>query len=73
MQLGFAAGVAADLAVVRGTDVRLVLIGALQISLLEREQREDVAWDHPARQAAEYLGTKGFFTDYAAGLDDPIP
>ncbi|WP_052429530.1 FAD-dependent oxidoreductase [Paenibacillus borealis] len=77
MQLGFAAGIAADLAIARDTDVRLVPIDALQISLLEREQRitcfEDVAWDHPARKAAEYLGTKGFFTGYAAGLDDPMP
>lgn len=77
MQLGFAAGIAADLAITRNTDVRLVPVDALQISLLDREQRityfEDVAWDHPARQAAEYLGTKGFFTAYAAGLDDPMP
>lgn len=77
MQLGFAAGIAADLAITRGAEVRHVPIDALQISLLDREQRityfEDAAWDHPARRAAEYFGTKGFFTSYAAGLDDPIP
>lgn len=77
MQLGFAAGIAADLAIAKDVNVRRVPIDALQVSLLESGQRityfEDVAWDHPARQAAEYFGAKGFFTTYAGGLDELMP
>ncbi|SFB58053.1 FAD dependent oxidoreductase [Cohnella sp. OV330] len=77
MQLGFAAGIAADLAIALGADLRHVPIDVLQTALLDGEQRityfEDVAWDHPARQAAEYFGTRGFFSSYTAGLDDPMP
>ncbi|SDD08197.1 FAD dependent oxidoreductase [Paenibacillus sp. UNCCL117] len=76
MQLGFAAGVAAELAVRLGTEVRRLPIDTLQAELLEENQRityfDDVEWSDPARKAAEYFGTKGFFSDYKASLAEPL-
>ena len=76
MQLGYAAGVAADLALRFGTQPRHVPVDTLQDELLMDGQRitffSDIPWDHKARPAAEYLGAKGFFTSYKARLDEPL-
>lgn len=76
MQLGFAAGVAADLSIAADVPVRAVPIDLLQDELLASGQRitffKDVAWSSEARAAAEYFGAKGFFTSYLAKLEEPI-
>jgi len=85
MALGEAAGTAAALALGRGVRVRDVPRGALQRALLEGGQVityfEDVA---PSRfagfeqqasglsEAAQFWGARGFFSHYAARLDDPL-
>ncbi|MDF2723480.1 MAG: hypothetical protein K0Q59_3155 [Paenibacillus sp.] len=76
MQIGFAAGVAADLAIARGYEVRALPIDWLQDALLAANQRltffADIAWDDPARAAAEYFGAKGLFPTYSAELSEPL-
>lgn len=76
MQLGFAAGLAADLSIAARIPVRHVPVDWLQDELLAAGQRitffSDVAWESEARVAAEYFGTKGFFSSYQAELDKPL-
>ena len=85
MALGEAAGTAAALALGRGVRVRDVPRGALQRALLDGTQVityfEDVAPDgfrgHEQQpeglsEAAQFWGARGFFTRYAARLDDPL-
>ncbi|MDE2869802.1 MAG: FAD-dependent oxidoreductase, partial [Chloroflexota bacterium] len=85
MALGEAAGVAAATSIERGVRVRDVPRGALQRALLAGGQVityfDDVA---PARfagfeqqvpglsEAAQFWGARGFFTRYAARLDEPL-
>ncbi len=77
MQLGFAAGVAADLSLALGLPVRELPVDLLQDELLAVGQLitffKDLPATHPARAAAEYFGTKGLFTGYEARLDEPMP
>jgi hypothetical protein len=76
MQIGFAAGIAAQLSIARGVTVRELSVDVLQDTLLAENQRityfDDVDWADPARKAAEYFGTKGFFTSYHALLSEPV-
>ena len=85
MALGEAAGTAAALALARGVRVRDVPRGALQRELLARGQVityfDDVApaefpgfEKQPAglSEAAQFWGARGFFSHYAARLDDTL-
>ncbi|MCY3957369.1 MAG: FAD-dependent oxidoreductase [Chloroflexi bacterium] len=85
MALGEAAGTAATLALERGTRVRDVPRGALQRELLAGGHVityfEDVApsgfsgYEQQAAglwEAAQFWGARGFFSHYAARLNDPL-
>ncbi|MBD2848604.1 FAD-dependent oxidoreductase [Paenibacillus sp. IB182496] len=76
MQLGYAAGVAADLALEADLPEREVDIDRLQDELLEQRQLimffEDVDPLSPAGRAIQYLGTKGAFTTEHAIPQAPI-
>jgi hypothetical protein len=76
MQLGFAAGIAADLSIKLEKSVRDLPVDLLQDELLETGQRityfEDVKWNDEVRIAAEYFGTKGFFTNNNGDLKEPL-
>ena len=77
MQLGYAAGVAADLLLrTPGAEFRTLCADRLQDELLADSQRismlSDVEWDHPARPAAEYFAAKGAFEGYEARLDEEV-
>lgn len=76
LQIGFAAGISASISISQQKSVRDISIDVLQDALIEKDQKlthyQDVTWDHPYRQAAEYFGTKGFFTSYTAKLDQPL-
>ncbi|TMV48304.1 FAD-dependent oxidoreductase [Paenibacillus mesophilus] len=73
MQLGFAAGVAADLSITSAAPVQQLCIDRLQDDLIEARQIityfRDVKADHEAHQAMQYFGTKSFFTGYEAKPD----
>lgn len=78
MQTGEAAGFAAALSVQNNvTPVKLDPDVLLQ-TLVERKQYvsffndSGAADDHPATAAAQFFGTKGFFADYDARLDEPV-
>lgn len=77
MQLGYAAGVAADLTVRRsGATFRELCVDTLQDELLADSQRiamlDDVVWSDPARPAAEYFAAKGVMETYEARLEEAI-
>lgn len=76
MQLGFAAGTAADLSLRWTVSPRDLPVDVLQDALLAGGQRitffDDVPWEHPARIAVEYFGTKGLFTENSARLGEAM-
>lgn len=76
MQIGFAAGVAADVSLTTGKTVRDLSINRLQDELLEENQVimyfKDVQWGTEVSRAVQYFGAKGFFTDYTADINEPI-
>lgn len=76
MQLGYAAGVAADLTAWSGAMFRELCVDTLQDELLANNQRiamlDDVAWSDPARPAAEYFAAKGVMETYEARLEEAI-
>ncbi|WP_051946113.1 FAD-dependent oxidoreductase [Verrucomicrobium sp. BvORR106] len=78
MQLGESAGFAAALAVKGQTTpgqldseavIRKLAANRVMISFFNDVE---VTADHPAIAAAQYFGTKGFFADYHARLDEPL-
>lgn len=74
MQIGFAAGVAADFSLSTGTEIRDVDIDALQDELLEDRQLITYFTDSKPgmafNRAAQYFGSKGMIaSDYTAGLE----
>ncbi|MCX7825859.1 MAG: FAD-dependent oxidoreductase, partial [Verrucomicrobiae bacterium] len=78
MQTGEAAGFAAALAVKNNTTpaaldsdllVRTLVKNRVMVSFFNDV---DVTSDDPRIPAAQYLGTKGFFSDYDACLDEPV-
>ncbi|MGG1515625.1 FAD-dependent oxidoreductase [Paenibacillus oryzisoli] len=75
MQLGFAAGIAADMSVSADIPVRLLNIDLLQDRLLSEAQLITYYQDTPLAseigRACQYFGTKGFFESYEAGADKP--
>lgn len=75
MQIGFAAGIAADLCQSGGTSVQEIDVDRLQDELIASRQVityfRDVPAAHPAHQALQYFGTKGYFTGYSAEPDAP--
>jgi hypothetical protein len=77
MQLGYAAGVAAELvAQTPVSEFRTLCIDRLQDELLADDQRismlNDVEWSHPSRAAAEYFAAKGVLKGYEARLEEPV-
>lgn len=77
MQLGYAAGVAAELHLrMPGSDFGTLCPDRLQDELLKDGQRismiSDVAWDHPGRPAAEYFAAKGVLHRYEAKFEEEI-
>jgi hypothetical protein len=77
MQLGYAAGVSADLHLrMPGSDFGTLCPDRLQDELLKDGQRismiGDVEWDHPGRHAAEYFAAKGVLHRYEAKLEEEI-
>jgi hypothetical protein len=78
MQTGEAAGIAAALAkMLHTTPAKLdseLLIRKLADSrmMITFFNDVDVSSDHPGVPAAQYFGTKGFFADYDAKLDEPL-
>ncbi|HWI61487.1 MAG TPA: FAD-dependent oxidoreductase [Symbiobacteriaceae bacterium] len=76
MQLGFAAGTAAHLAIARGTSVRNLPVDQLQHELLQAGQRisylKDVPWESPERIAMEFFATRSFFTAHEVRPSDPV-
>ncbi|WP_281287139.1 FAD-dependent oxidoreductase [Paenibacillus hemerocallicola] len=74
MQIGFAAGVAADLSIATGAELRELPIDDLQDRLIEDKQMITYFKDNKpgmeSNAAAQYFGSKGMITDdYTAGLD----
>ncbi|TNJ62787.1 FAD-dependent oxidoreductase [Paenibacillus hemerocallicola] len=73
MQLGFAAGVAADMSQSSAIPVQQLCVDRLQDELIEARQIityfRDVKADHEAHQAMQYFGTKSVFTSYEANPD----
>jgi hypothetical protein len=76
MALGQAAGAAAHLAIAGGIAPRRVEVGRLQRLLAGQGQVltyfKDIDRKDPVYAAVQYFGTKGFFRDYLARLDDPV-
>jgi hypothetical protein len=78
MQLGESAGLAAALAVKSSTPPALLDPELLVRELCARRSMVsffndvDVSADDPRVAAAQYFGTKGFFADYNARLDQPL-
>lgn len=76
MAMGEAAGAAAHLALEGGTSLRGVDVEALQRLLASRGQVltyfKDIDRAHPAYEAMQYFGTKGFFEDYYSRPNEPI-
>ncbi len=76
MALGQAAGMAASLSIEYGVAVRKVDIAKLQRELLKEKAvliyYYDVAPEHPAFQAVQYFGVRGFLPDWSARLDEVI-
>lgn len=75
MQLGFAAGTAAELCRLTRSSVQQLSIDLLQDELLEKNQKityfKDLPADHRASAAMQYFGCKGWFTSYDAEPDKP--
>lgn len=75
MQLGYAAGAAADMSQSSAVPVGRLCIDRLQDELIEARQIityfRDVKSDHEAYPALQYFGTKSFFTGYEANPDAP--
>jgi hypothetical protein len=76
MGMGQAAGTAAALAVRDNSEIRNVDMHALQKQLVENGQIltyfDDLAPTDKAHPAAQFWGTKGFFTSYTSALTEPI-
>ncbi|MFK7692152.1 FAD-dependent oxidoreductase [Paenibacillus sp. HJGM_3] len=76
MQMGYAAGVAADVSLSSEVTVRRISIDRLQDELLRDNQVityfKDVELGTETSKAAQYFGTKGFITSYNAELGEPI-
>ena len=76
MALGQAAGTAAHLAIAGGQRLRDIRPERIQRLLLKQDQVltffTDLDRRHPAHQAMQLLGTKGFFREYQSKPDDPV-
>lgn len=76
MQLGYAAGVAADLSLKQSVPIRSVSIDQLQDELLRQGQLityfRDLAPTSPVGKACQYFGTKGFFPTYDACAEEAV-
>jgi hypothetical protein len=78
MQTGEAAGVAATLAIRQNRSPAQLNPDGLIRELCKRRfmisffNDVDVSSDDPRVAAAQYFGTKGFFADYNARLDEPL-
>lgn len=77
MQLGYAAGIAADLALTQRLAVREVQIDSLQDELLRAGQliayfRNAAALSGVIGRACQYFGAKGFFVSYELQPDAPV-
>lgn len=76
MAMGQAAGIAAHLAIETDRQPRDVAIDSLQRSLVGNGQVisffSDINADHPAFEASQYFGAKGFFADYKLRADEPV-
>jgi hypothetical protein len=70
MQIGYAAGVAADVSIRTGRHVRDISVDKLQDELLKDNQvityLQDVPWGTETSRAVQYFGAKGFFKGYDA-------
>ncbi|CAG7617982.1 FAD-dependent oxidoreductase [Paenibacillus allorhizosphaerae] len=73
MQLGFAAGVAADLSIAEEVSVQQLCVDRLQDELIDEKQMityfKDVKPGSDEGKAAQYFGTKGWFTELTADLE----
>ncbi|RKN85545.1 FAD-dependent oxidoreductase [Paenibacillus ginsengarvi] len=76
MQLGFAAGVAADLSIAASVPLRNLSVDRLQDALLAEGQLlcplGEAELRSTAAAAAQYFGSKGFFAGGPARLDEPL-
>lgn len=78
MHIGESAGLAASLAVKENLAPALLDPAQLQLELLERGimvtffNGFDMATQEPWVKAVQFLGTRGFFPSYSAGVDAPL-
>ncbi|MEF3306814.1 FAD-dependent oxidoreductase [Paenibacillus sp. GYB003] len=76
MQIGYAAGVAADVAIASGRTVREIDIDRLQDELLADKQVityvNDVPWGSESSKAFQYFGARSFFRGYEGKPDEPV-
>ena len=76
MQIGYASGVAADLSIATGQNVRDLSIDRLQDELLADKQiityLKDVPWGTESSKALQYFGAKSFFEGYEAHPDEAV-
>ncbi|MDF2722728.1 MAG: hypothetical protein K0Q59_2403 [Paenibacillus sp.] len=76
MQIGYAAGVAADVSLSTGSDVRDISIDRLQDELLADKQVityiKDEPWGTEQSKAVQYFGARSFFTGYEAEPGQPV-
>ncbi|MFC5411775.1 FAD-dependent oxidoreductase [Larkinella bovis] len=76
MGIGQAAGTAAHLAIKHRTEVRNIPVSILQKNLIQQKQLityfDDIDTNDKAFEAAQFWGTKGFFTSYKACLHEPL-
>lgn len=70
MQIGYAAGVAADVSLATGRDVRGISVDRLQDELLADKQVityiKDEPWGSETSKAVQYFGARSFFAGYEA-------
>lgn len=76
MQIGYAAGVAADVSLASRMDVRRISIDRLQDELLKDKQVityiKDEPWGSETSKAVQYFGARSFFTGYEAKPDEAV-
>ncbi|GAA3400018.1 FAD-dependent oxidoreductase [Paenibacillus hodogayensis] len=76
MQIGYAAGVAADVSLASRLDVRNISVDRLQDELLADKQVityiQDEPWGTPTSRAVQYFGARSFFPGYEAKPDEAV-
>lgn len=76
MALGQAAGIAAALAIEQNKSVKELDIEDIQAELLKEKTTlmyfKDITVDSPDFEMVQYMGLRGYITDWVADLDGPM-